>query len=116
MRPVLTRVGRIGYKTYPTRCTTETILMSEPKMASSKPSEDMKAFISELRSTVDRHREKLPGQHLLAGLAHVTGMLVALQDQRVMTPDIAMKVVQANMVEGHKTALKRVMSAGGAKN
>jgi len=47
--------------------------------------------------------EELTPQEMLAIAAQVVGQLIALQDQRVMTPEMAMDLVQGNIVIGNET-------------
>lgn len=42
---------------------------------------------------------------MLAILAHATGVCIALQDQNKMTPDLAIKIVQANIEAGNREVL-----------
>lgn len=46
---------------------------------------------------------------LLAVMACTVGHLIALQDQRTMTPDMAMDLVLANIVEGNKEAIAKTL-------
>ena len=50
---------------------------------------------------------------MLAGASQIVGTLIALQDQRKMTPDMALAVVQANIEAGNQQAMAEVMRAGG---
>ena len=45
---------------------------------------------------------------LLGLMAHVTGMMIALQDQRTMSPEQAMNLVISNIENGNKSAVEQM--------
>ncbi|WP_371398873.1 hypothetical protein [Marinovum algicola] len=45
--------------------------------------------------------------------AHVTGMLIAMQDQRTMTPDEAMNLVANNIEQGNASAIEQLFQGNG---
>lgn len=45
--------------------------------------------------------------------AHVTGMLIAMQDQRTMTPDQAMDMVAKNIEAGNASAIDQLFEGTG---
>lgn len=49
----------------------------------------------------------------LALFAHVTGLLIAMQDQRTMTPDEAMALVGRNIEQGNASAIDQMFSGPG---
>ena len=49
----------------------------------------------------------------LALFAQVTGMLIAMQDQRTMTPDDAMTLVSRNIQEGNASFIDQMFSGPG---
>ncbi len=46
---------------------------------------------------------------LLCLMAHITGMLIAMQDQRTMTPKHAMELVTANIQQGNFSAIEQLL-------
>lgn len=62
---------------------------------------------------VRRHAEKLTPIEMLAIAANMLGKLVAYQDQRVTSPEMAMKVVAENIEHGNAQALAEVQQSKG---
>lgn len=56
---------------------------------------------------------EITSMEMLAVLAHTTGACIALQDQRRVTPELAMDVVAKNIEAGNRDAMAEVSSAGG---
>lgn len=48
-------------------------------------------------------------QELLCLMAHVTGTLIAMQDQRTMTPEQAMELVSINIQQGNLSAIEQLL-------
>lgn len=48
---------------------------------------------------------------ILALMAQVTGMVIAMQDQRTMTPDQAMDLVARNIEAGNASAVEQLFQA-----
>ena len=65
----------------------------------------------DLCQLVNRHADKLSPVELLAIAANMLGKLVALQDQRAMTPAEAMEVVAQNIECGNKQVLDQLSQA-----
>ena len=61
-----------------------------------------------------KHCSRMPASHMLAISAQVTGMIVALQDQRTMTPEMAMTIVAENIEEGNKGIIANIMVSKGS--
>lgn len=49
---------------------------------------------------------------VLAIMAHVTGMLIAMQDQRTVSPEGAMEIVGANIESGNRSAIEQLFESG----
>lgn len=62
---------------------------------------------------VSRHADKLTSLELLAVAANMLGKLVALQDQRTVTPAKAMEVVAKNIEHGNKQVLDQLGKSQG---
>lgn len=54
---------------------------------------------------VGKHKDRLSPVELLAIAANMIGKLIALQDQRTITPDKAMEIVFWNIEEGNQQAV-----------
>lgn len=63
---------------------------------------------------VNKHADKLTALELLAIASNMLGKLVALQDQRIVTPAQAMEIVAQNIEHGNKQVLDQLDGAGGS--
>ena len=77
------------------------------------PTADMAAFRLELLQLCDKHVGKLPCVHMLVIAAQAVGLIMAFQDQRNMTADEAIQIVQANMEIGNISAIADVTNVTG---
>lgn len=59
----------------------------------------------DLCQLVNKNADKLNPLELLAVAANMLGKLIALQDQRKTSPDMAMKVVCANIEHGNQSVI-----------
>lgn len=59
----------------------------------------------DIMDLIGRHKGTLTPVDLLAIASNIVGKLIALQDQRKVTVDMAMKIVHANIEVGNKTVL-----------
>lgn len=62
---------------------------------------------------VRKHAHKLSALELLAVAANMLGKLVALQDQRTITPAKAMEVVAQNIEHGNLQVLEQLAQSKG---
>ena len=62
---------------------------------------------------VSKHSAKLSAQELLAVAANMLGKLVAMQDQRTMSPSLAMEIVAQNLEHGNKMVLEQLTNSKG---
>lgn len=62
---------------------------------------------------VSRHARTLTSLELLAVAANMLGKLVALQDQRTISPAMAMTVVAQNIRHGNKQVLDELAQSKG---
>lgn len=63
---------------------------------------------------VRKHADKLSAMELLAVGANMLGKLVALQDQRTTSPELAMKIVCANLEMGNRSVIEELaLKTGG---
>jgi hypothetical protein len=68
------------------------------------------AAYQDLCLLINKHSDKLTGLELLAVAANMLGKLVALQDQRAVTPAMAMEVVAQNLEYGNKQVLEQLLT------
>jgi hypothetical protein len=62
-------------------------------------------------AAMQAHVGTLRADELLAIAAHVVGQLIAFQDQRAMTPEMAMDLVQKNIAQGNAEAVGSLLHA-----
>lgn len=67
----------------------------------------------DLCQLVNRHASKLPSLELLAVAANMLGKLIALQDQRTISPSRAMEIVAQNIEHGNKQVLDELGKSRG---
>jgi len=60
----------------------------------------------DLAALLNRHAASVTALELLAIAANMVGKIVALQDQRVTTPEKAMRVVKANLEYGNRQVVE----------
>ena len=68
----------------------------------------------DLAALLRRHADKLTAEELLAVAANMLGKMIALQDQRTMTPDQAMEIVLHNLEIGNQQVLDQIGAAEGS--
>ena len=61
---------------------------------------------------VNKHADNLSSIELLAIASNMVGKIVAMQDQRTVTPGMAMQVVAANLEQGNQDALAQLAASG----
>lgn len=69
----------------------------------------------DLVALVRKHAAKLSAVELLAVAANMLGKLIAMQDQRKLTPDAAMKIVADNIEAGNAQVLEQLASTSGGR-
>jgi hypothetical protein len=71
----------------------------------------------DLCALVNKHADKLTAFELLAIAANMLGKLVAYQDQRVVSPAVAMETVAVNIEMGNRQVLDQLAKKiTGSKN
>ena len=81
-------------------------------MKTVKPSTAHRRFRDGMIAVMREHQE-LSSMEMLALASHFVGQLVALQDQRRVTPSMAMELVARNIEEGNQSAIGDLMNPGG---
>lgn len=77
------------------------------KLTPTGPAE--KAARDAVLAAMQPYADALGSEKMLAVLAYTVGQLVALQDQRKMTPDMAMTIVGQNIEQGNADAIAQML-------
>jgi hypothetical protein len=83
------------------------------KMKTSLPTKQHMAMRDDLIAVIRKYGADMDAAAILAVASYTVGQIIALQDQRTMTPAMAMEVVAANIEAGNEHAQAEVKSAGG---
>lgn len=67
----------------------------------------------ELIALVNKHAGHMDALQMLAVASNMLGKLVAMQDQRTVTPDMAMEVVAKNIEYGNQQVLQQLDATNG---
>ena len=67
----------------------------------------------DLCALVNKHADKLSAIELLAVASNMLGKLVAMQDQRTVSPAMAMEVVARNVESGNQPVLAQLSQSRG---
>lgn len=81
------------------------------KLQPAKPEHEV--VYQELTALLQKHAGKLSAIEMLAVASNMVGKLVAMQDQRSVTPAEAMKVVADNIEYGNKSVLDMLSQTSG---
>jgi len=79
-----------------------------------QPQREHTAFRDDLVAVLRKHAGPLSAPEMLALVAHLVGQLVALQDQRTMSPNLAMEIVAANIEQGNQEVIAGLFDSKGA--
>jgi hypothetical protein len=79
-------------------------------MSIKKPTEQHLAFRKAMEEAIRVHGAELDAVDLLAVCAHFVGQLIALQDQRVITREIAINIVFKNIEQGNMEAINSLLN------
>jgi hypothetical protein len=60
-----------------------------------------------------QHAADMPVEELLALTAHMVGQILAMQDQRKMTPAMGMKLIADNIEQGNREAIDGLSKSEG---
>lgn len=77
------------------------------------PKGEHEACSNELIAVFRRHQDRLRADEMLAIASHFVGQIVALQDQRKVTPQEAMRIVAANIEKGNRQVIRQRLGAAG---
>jgi hypothetical protein len=76
-------------------------------------SDAVKAFRTDCIAVLVKHAGALPADQMLAMAAHLVGQILAMQDQRTVTPAMGLALIGDNIETGNREALAEVSSAAG---
>ena len=76
------------------------------KLQTAKPEHEV--AYQDLCALVSKHADRLSAVELLAIAANMLGKLVAMQDQRALTPKQAMELVATNIERGNQQVLEQL--------
>lgn len=72
----------------------------------SKPEHEI--AYQDLCALITKHAGKLTPQEILAVAGNMVGKLIAMQDQRTLTPAMAMEIVANNIEAGNQDVLRQL--------
>lgn len=82
-------------------------------MRTQQPTPELVAFMNDLKAALGKHTN-LSAMQMLAVASQFVGNLIALQDQRKVTPAMAMECVARNIEIGNPAAIEGVMNTEGS--
>jgi hypothetical protein len=74
-------------------------------MKTIKPTVAHASFRDDLLAVLNKHAGALDASEMMALAAYTTGQIMAMQDARKWSPDLAMQLVAKNMEEGNAQAI-----------
>jgi len=72
------------------------------------------ALFQDLCQILQKYSGQLSAEEVLAIAANMLGKLIALQDQRTMTREKALKIITLNLEYGNKQVVNRVANSQGS--
>lgn len=81
------------------------------KILQARPAHEV--VYQDLCALVNRHAAKMTSVEILAVAANMVGKLLALQDQRTMTKDMALDVIIKNIEYGNQQVLNNILNNTG---
>ena len=76
-------------------------------------SQEHKSVYKDLAALIARHAEGMTALEVLVIAGNIVGKLVAMQDQRTVTPTMAMEIVLKNIEAGNAEALAIILQSKG---
>lgn len=77
-------------------------------MKNKVPSKEHTAFRDDMVAMMRKHQH-MPPDEMLAVAAYFVGQLLALQDQRRMTPEMGLQVISSNIEAGNAQAIEQAL-------
>lgn len=75
------------------------------KTKTAQPTVNHEAFRNDLIVLLNKHAGHLDGAHMMALAAYTTGQIMAMQDARVWSPEMALEIVGKNIEAGNAQAI-----------
>lgn len=82
-------------------------------MRTQQPTAAHRAFRDDLLAVLKKHAGHLDAKDMLALGAHMVGQILAMQDQRTLTPAAAMEIVSLNIEQGNREVIDKLCASGG---
>ncbi|MEN3144621.1 hypothetical protein ABDF71_21765 [Ochrobactrum sp. WV_118_8] len=73
------------------------------------------AFMDDLKAVLKKHGEDLTASEMLAICAQLTGQVLALQDQRAMSPEMGIQIIGQNLEIGNSRAIEEVRNSANTR-
>lgn len=70
-------------------------------------------FNRAIKAVLEQFKDKLSNMEMLAVSAHLVGVLIAVQDQRIITSAVALDSVSKNIEAGNKEAMEEIQNSAG---
>lgn len=74
-----------------------------------EPSKEHEVAYQDIVAMMSKHGDKVSAEDLLAISANAVGKILAMQDQRTMTPERGMKIIARNIESGNAQMLSEVL-------
>lgn len=78
------------------------------------PKAEHEVVYQELVALCNRHAKHLSSLEVLAIASNMVGKLVALQDQRTISPELAMRTVAKNLELGNQQVIEQLLNTKGS--
>jgi len=85
--------------------------MSKMRPVTATPKHEV--LYKELADLVGRHEPEVSAMEVLAIAANLVGKLIAMQDQRLVTREMALEIVLENIEKGNRQAIEAVLKSEG---
>ena len=75
------------------------------RLKTKQPTVDHEAFRNDMIAVMDKHAGALDSAEMMALAAYTTGQIMAMQDARKWSPELAMEIVAKNIEAGNAQAI-----------
>ena len=84
------------------------------KLKSKTPTAEHHRIRDAMLAVIQKEMAEMDALEVLAIAAYTVGQLIALQDQRIVTPAMAMEIVASNIEAGKSHVIEGLMGTGGS--
>ena len=84
------------------------------KIKSKTPTAEHHRIRDAMLAVIQKEMAEMDALEVLAIAAYTVGQLIALQDQRTVTPAMAMEIVASNIEAGNSHVIEGLMGPGGS--